>query len=434
MIAHLVVILPGWGGTALFAQSQLGAPRLLLGEVYRSLESASPRIEAARQLARAAEARVGPARRPPDPQLQLGLMNRNLPGFGLQDPLGMNQVQLMQMVPIAGKLGLAGRVADAQAGAAREQSEDVRWELRSRAAMAFYDLYQTGRSLGVALETQRLLRDIAKTAETMYAVGQGRQPDVLRAQVELARMTEEIARMQAMRATMTARLNALLDRGQDAEVPSPELPAMPANLPSLDSLERLALANRPMLKAGEQDLRAAEAAARLARREIWPDLQVGIVYGQRPMEEGTDRMVSLMLGFTLPIFAGSRQLQMRRESEAMQLMAAAELQAMRADTRGRLGELYAEVARARKLSTLYRTTILPQAEGTVTAANAAYRVGGVDFMTLLDARMTVNRYRQDLFLLEAEQGKAVAELEMLVGQELMDPNAEGGPVATGGGQ
>ena len=37
--------------------------------------------------------------------------------------------------------------------------------------------------------------------------------------------------------------------------------------------------------------------------------------------------------------------------------------------------------------------------------------------------MTVNEYRQQLFALEAEEGKAWAELEMLVGRELFDPES-----------
>src|SRR6266508_5081568 len=122
---------------------QLSSAALRLGEVYRALETGSPRLEAARQSAAAAEARIGPARTLPDPQLQIGLMNRKLPGLGLQDPLGMNQIQLMQMIPTAGKLGLAGQVAAAQAAATGERTEDVRWELRSQAAMAFYDIYRT---------------------------------------------------------------------------------------------------------------------------------------------------------------------------------------------------------------------------------------------------------------------------------------------------
>jgi outer membrane protein TolC len=346
----------------------------------------------------------------------------------------MNTIQLMQMIPTAGKLGLAGHGAEAQAGASRERATDLGWELRARVAMAFYDLYQTDRSVEVALATQRLLRDLAKTAENMYAVGQGRQADVLRAQVELARMTEDITRMRAMREVMAARLNALLNRPADSVVPTPALPLYPAELPSRDSLERQALANRPMIKAGEYDVRAAEASARLARREIWPDLQVGVQYGQRPMEMGTDRMVSFMLGFTLPIFAGRRQFAMRRETQAMKLMATADLDAMRADTRGRVGELYAELLRARNLTTLYRGTIIPQADATVASALSAYRVGGVDFMTLLDDQMTVNRYRQDLFQLDADQGKALAELEMLVGGELFNPDTPPDQTAPGGGQ
>jgi len=231
-----------------------------------------------------------------------------------------------------------------------------------------------------------------------------------------------------------ARLNALLNRPAGTQVSAPVLPVFPAALPPRDSLEGLALANRPMLRAGEQEVKAADAAARLARREIWPDLQLGVQYGQRPMDGSTDRMVSFMLGFTLPVFAGSRQLKMREETQAMKLMATADLEAMRAETRGRLGELYADVQRARNLTALYRTTIIPQAEATVASALATYRVGGVDFMTLLDDQMTVNRYRQDLFQLEAEQGKALAELEMLIGGELLDPDIGVEPMLPGGGQ
>ncbi len=408
--------------------------RLRLGEVFRTLESRSPRLEAARQMAFAARARIDPARTLPDPQFQLGLMNRNLPGFGLQDPLGMNQLQLMQMLPIAGQLGLAGRVATAQAGAAAARASDLSWELRARAAMAFYELYQIDRSIEVAVETQGLLRDIGTTARTMYSVGQGRQADVLRAQIEIDRMTEEIARMQAMRGAAAARLNALLDRPSDTPVPSPVLPRLPPNLAAADSLERLALAGRPMLAAGALEVEAAIAAERRARREIWPDLQLGAIYGQRPMEIGTDRMLSLMVGFSVPIWAGRRQLKMRQETEAMRLGALAELGAMRAETRGRLGELLATLQQSRDLRTLYQGTILPQALATVTSTFSAYRVGEVDLPMLLDAQMTVNRYRQQIFQLEAEEGAALAELEMLLGQPLFDPELTDSVTPPGEGQ
>ena len=106
----------------------------------------------------------------------------------------------------------------------------------------------------------------------------------------------------------------------------------------------------------------------------------------------------------------------------MKQMAEADLANMRAVTRGSIGVAYADLLRARSLSQLYRSTVLPQAEATVASAMSAYRVGGVDFMTLLDDQMTVNKYQQELYVLDADQGKAWADLEMLTGRELFDPN------------
>jgi outer membrane protein TolC len=411
------------GGEPRLLWAQQSSPPLELGELYRQLDTASPRLTAARAGARAATFRIAPARTLPDPQFQLGLMNRNLPGLGLQDPLGMNQIQIMQMIPFPGKLGAAGRGAQAQADASQARADDLGWELRSQAAMLFYEVYGTEQGIRVATETQKLLRDIATTAQRMYAVGEGRQPDVLRTQVEVDRMTEEILRMRTMRDALVARLNALLDRTPDAAVGEAQIPVFPAQLPDLDSLVALALGHRPMLKAGQQDVRAAKAAQALARREIWPDLQFGVIYGQRPMMGGgTDRMASFMFGFNLPIFAGNRQLKMRQETQAMRDMATADLAAMEADTRGRVGVAFADLRQTRQLRDLYRVTLLPQARATVTSSFAAYRVGDINLMTLLDAQMTVNQYQQELYRLDAAEGQGWAELEMLAGTELLDPD------------
>ncbi|HEX5971222.1 MAG TPA: TolC family protein [Gemmatimonadaceae bacterium] len=402
-----------------------------LGELYAAVERDNPKIAAARALVRAAQARVPAASKLPDPQFQLGFMNYSLPGLAPMQSLGMTQLQLMQMVPLGGKLSLAGRVAEAQAAAADERVQEVVWELRSQAAMAFYDLYATDRQLAVSRETLRLLQDIALTTESMYRVGGGRQADVLRAQVEVAKMAEDTLRMTAMRQAMVARLDALLDRDVAAGVATPELPQFPDSLPAQGRLDSLAASTRPLIRAGLEEVRAADAAATLARKEIIPDLQVGVQYGQRgaPMtdatgmtERTTERMGSLMIGASIPLFARARQLQMRTEANAMMAMAEADLAAMRAETRGRIGEAYANLTRARRLQQLYRTTVLPQAEATVASALSAYRVGQVDFMTLLDDRTTVNEYRKELATLEADEGKAWAELEMLTGHQLLDAN------------
>jgi outer membrane protein TolC len=427
--ATLLAAMLGLAAPAAGAQRAAAEP-LRLGELYARVEGANPRVATARALVSAAQARVPGARRPPDPQLQLGVMNYTLPGLAPMETLGMTQLQLMQMLPLGGKLGYAGRVAGARAAAQGERAREVVWELRSQTAMAFYDLYATDRRLDVERETLRLLRDIASTAQSMYRVGEGRQADVLRAEVGIARMAEDTLRMEAMRQTMIARLDALLDRDAPTESGTPALPRFPDSLPARAWLDSVAVGGRPMIRAGLEDVRAADASASLARRELIPDLQIGVQYGQQGAtmtdpagmtQRRTERMGSLMLGASIPIFARDRQLQMRTEASAMRAMAEAEVAAMRAETRGKIGEAYALLTRARNLARLYRTTVLPQAEATVASALSAYRVGSVDFMTLLDDQMAVNRYREELATLDADEGKAWADLELLSGRELLDP-------------
>ncbi len=326
-----------------------------LSELYAEVLRANPRLTAARALARAAEARISAAGRPPDPQLQIGAMNYMLPQLVPMDPLGMVQLQVMQMVPINGTLALATRAAAAQSAAMRARTDEVSWALRSQVAMAFFELSATDRNLDVMRETLRLLSDIAATAASMYRVGEGRQADVLRARVEIARMTEDTIRMQAMRETMVARLNALADR--DAEVPigTPAPPRFPDAFPSRPWLDSVAALNRPMVRAALEEVRAAEAGERMARRALIPDLQVGVQYGQRGASRfqgdemgGTQRMGSLMIGASIPIFARARQLQLREEAAAMRAMAQAEVAVVRAETRGGLGEAHAALTRARQ--------------------------------------------------------------------------------------
>jgi outer membrane protein TolC len=224
--------------------------------------------------------------------------------------------------------------------------------------------------------------------------------------------------MESMRYAAAARLNGILDRPAETPVPTLALGGLSADLPDADTLLAWADAHRPMLAGGRLGIERAGTKQELARKQIWPDFMVGVQYGQRGGTMGTDRMASAMLGFSLPIFASRRQLRMRDEAIAMEQMAVADLADMRAMVDARIGELLADLDRDRTLVRLYRAEVLPQAEANVESAFSSYRVGAVDFMTLVDARMTVNRYEIELVSLLSDYGRAVAELEMAVGREL----------------
>jgi outer membrane protein, heavy metal efflux system len=390
---------------------------LRLVDLYRMATQRNARIASAKALADAAHARIAATRRPPDPQIQFGIMNYGIPQWRAMDGLGMTQVQVMQMLPVGGKLSLAARAVELGADGESERAHDVQWDVRLKVASAYYELYTVDRSLVIDRQTLRLLEDALHVAETMYRVGEGRQSDVLRGQVEIARMAQDTIRMTSMRTGLLAQLASLTD--QNSVAGSPIQPVFGDSVPSTEVLVSVALTERPMLRAGARDVAAAATRVTLASREIWPDLTFGVQYGQRGGIQGTERMASVMVGATLPVFARSRQLRMRDEALAMQQMSRAEFAALRGETSAAIADAHAKLVRARTLASSYRSVLLPQAEASSESALASYRTGRVDFMTLLDARMNINRFHKELVALVGDEGKAWAELEMLTGRELL---------------
>src|ERR1051325_2093526 len=407
------------GGTASRASAQDTAATgdtLRLAEAVRIALEVNPMLKSAALSARAAAERVGPAGALPNPELQFGLMNRMASEFGSTvDPMTMNRLQLMQTLPWPGKLGGARAAARHTARAASADADEQARMLAAQVRMAYYDVAYADRALEVMRGTQALLRQFLDVSTTMYAVGSAAQQDVLRAQVEVARMTGDITRMAQERVASAARLDALLGRDAASPVGALELPEPGADLPPVDSLVARALDTRPALSAGGERVAAAEASLSAARRELYPDFQVGVQYQQRP---AFPNMMSLVVGVNLPLFAGSKQLALRRQMAAMREMSQAELANLRNETTARVIETHARAVRDRNLARLYRTSILPQARAAVQASLAGYRVGRVTFMQLIDNQMTVNRYETETYRLIADYHQAVGELEALAGQPL----------------
>jgi cobalt-zinc-cadmium efflux system outer membrane protein len=407
-----------------FAASLL-APALALGQDGRTSDTlslaqavtraraANPMLRAARLRAEAAWERVPQAGALPDPELSLGLMNRMVGSLGsTMDPMTMNQLQFNQMFPWPGKLSYAKDRAQRLAQADQLDAQDAELMLTARVKSVYFEVAYIDRALEIMAGSRDLLRHFAQVSQTMYAVGSGLQQDVLQAQVAVARMTEEITVMEQERVAMAARLNALMGRDATEPIGALELPSVGAEPPGIDTLMALAVERRPRLRAARERVQAAEAAYRLARRELYPDLLLGASYGQRPAFED---MASLMIGIRIPLWARSRQRPMRKEMQAMQAMADAEARDVYNETFAALAEFRAQAVRSLNLARLYATAIVPQAQASVDAALAAYRVGRVDYMSLVENQMTVNRYRTESVRLAAAYHKAVAEIEALVG-------------------
>ncbi len=413
----LALFLPPAVGSTGASGQQSDSTRL--ADVLAEAERSNPALSAARFSAEAARLREPAASVLPDPLLQVGVMNFGLPEFNTDMAMSMApSIQLNQTLPWPGKLGRQAEVAAFESEMAVSRADEAWWQLRARAGAVVYELYSLDQRLEVMAETLELLEGFREVALSLYGTGRGRQTDVLRADVEIVRTEGEIRRMEGMRGAQSALLNGILDRPSAQPVAPVALGPLPRTIPDADSLLVWAFAERPLMSEAELGVRRAASATARAEREIWPDLRLGMAYGQRDRGFGTERMGSVLVGVTLPVFAGSRQHALRDAAAAEGRMAEARLASVRAEITARVEQLVAELDAARALVDLYRMDVVPQAQTNVESAFASYRAGAVDFLTLVDAQTTANRYEMELYRLVAGYGSILSALESTVGRAL----------------
>jgi cobalt-zinc-cadmium efflux system outer membrane protein len=379
----------------------------------------NPEIAAARAESDAARQRVLPAGALENPMVEAGIINAPIPLSLRREDMTMKMLGLSQKFPYPGKRDLRRSVASADATSV-EHAVD---ETVDRVAR---DVRVTYEGLRLALTSRRLVTDTLETvkqlvsiAEQRYSVGQATQTDALQAQAQVVRLQQELLRLGQEQQMRHSELERLLGRPEAAAPIVPtratllELPDAP------DTLETSAQKQRPQLKSLAALIDKSDRELELARRDYYPDFEVRLSYGQRdrtPEGVPRDDMVSLTVAIELPLWRKSRLAPRVAEATAMHRQAVSLAESQWLETRAALENELASERQQRQSAQLFRSTLMPQTEAAFDSALTAYRVGRVDFMTLLEARMRV--YETAVGEAEAIAGhnKAIAEIELLTGR------------------
>ena len=380
----------------------------------------NPEIQAARKEREAAQQRVAPAGALDDPMLEAGVVN--LPTSPLRfdrEDMTMKMIGLAQRFPYPGKRGLrqdvAGRDAESAGHGYQETVNRVAREVR----IAYLDLSLVIESTRLVEKNKLILEQFLKIAEARYAVGQGTQADVLKAQTQLSKMMDELIKLARERPMIEAELIRALGRPANAPAPLPEAPALRETALRPDVLHETALRQRPQLLALQSLIARNEKALDLARKEYYPDFDMRFSYGQRDnMPDGAKRsdMVNFIVAINLPVWRQNKIEPRIAEAQAMREQSMNMYQAQRNEVAMKLRQQVASVEQNLRSARLYQNDILPQARLTVEAALAAYRVNRVDFFTLLDNQMTVFNYEIAYITAMANYNKALAEIELITGK------------------
>jgi len=417
-----VVLAAAWlaAGTG-FAQPAPGERDAQLSALVSEALRNNPDIQAARRELEAARNRIAPAEALDDPMLEAGVVNVPVPSLSFsREDMTMKMLGLSQRLPYPGKRALRRGVAEREAEAAESSLQEAANKVRRDVKAAYYDLALVDESQRLTRKNLQVLEQFSAIAESRYSVGQASQADVLKARTQVARMQEELLKLGRERPTLAAELNRALGRAGAAPALDPAPLRLEEAALDLEQLRAAAIANRPLLLAQRSLIERNLKALEVARKEYYPDFDVRLQYGQRDNFQAMARedMITFTVGINLPIWRGSKLAPRVSEAEAMRGQASSMYQAKLNETEAMLRQQVAAAEQSLRSARLYESAILPQARLTADASLASYRVGRVDFFTLLDSQMTVFNAEIGYAASLASRSKALAEIELQTGQQL----------------
>ena len=380
---------------------------LSLPALLDELKAKNPHLLAARKQWEAAQARIPLSKGLPAPRI--GVEFEEIPRGTVKLDQANLMFQLIQSLPFPGKLSLRQQVAVKEAQTAAAAYKQAQWEMQSMLKSAYYDLFLLDRELELQEEALLWLRQAAATAEARYATGSAPQAEPLRAQAELLEAQNAAQVLSHRRLAMSAHVNHLLNSPAMAPVGSPgDIPLLPVPA-SPDELAALAAKNQPELLAFQFSAERAEAAWKLSKWELLPDLET--MFELRNPAAGPIGPWDLTLALVLPFWFWTKQSYGVKVALFDKESAQAAYQGMQNEITRRIHEHWHEAQAAHGTAQLCQESLIPLAQQAVGSALAAYQGGRGSFMELLDALRALTERQRTYYqhLIQLEQHLVMLE-------------------------
>ncbi|HBF35312.1 TPA: hypothetical protein DDW35_12195 [Candidatus Sumerlaeota bacterium] len=375
--------------------------------------NANGTIEAAYREWRGALERVPQAGALSDPKISFDFLfsNQNIKSFSQTFYKTINGM-LEQDFENYGKREAKAQQALLDAQAAGERFRGEKYKLQKRVAQAYAALALNNALLDINAKNLNLLRRMDETASHRYhAMEQNSLVDLRKLEGEILKAESDRRALKISSATLSADLNAALNRTATAAWGAVALPEIVRPADTEAALFERAVQHNPELAALKKEIESRGAAQTLAELQKRPDYNVGI-----GVEEGYPK---LSAGMTLPIYrekirAGiAEALAMRQASEA-------KFRAAHFDVQGRVVIALSGLRDSERVIADYRERILPKTREMIDAQMSAYASGGGDLIDILDAQRLLLDFQTLIARAESDRLRYLADLEEALGEDLFD--------------
>ena len=390
------------------------SPVMNLESVLDEAMMNNPEIRAAASEMQVRDAKISQAGVLPDPELKF--MQEAMPGFRWNEAM-YSRLMLEQMIPFPSKLGTEREAARIFAEHAHHDHLEKIDAVLGGVKSAYFELWYIQQHLVLDNENVRLMNQFIGIAETKYGTGSVPMQDVLKAQVEVATMENDILTMRQKELSAKSMLMTLLNRTPKDTMGYAVIAEDVVFTLKLDSLLEVGRQQRPMLLHDSMMVEENKVMLSRAKEQYYPDFRVGIEHLYSPTDGLTSWSVAA--GITLPFAPWSIGKTGAGVDEAnASIDKSRELYtADRLMVAGNIRDLYYKADAAKKQLDSYQRGILPRARQSLDASLTAYQNGKTDFLMLMDAYRTQVNLTRDYFMVRMQFEQAVAGIEREIGYQ-----------------
>ncbi len=372
-------------GLASPALAQQAAPaqvsKLTLHDAIVRALAASPRLDASRASIAAATGSEQQTHLLPNPEL--GVEAENFAGSGAYSGFGGSEITYTasQFIELGGKREARQQAAAAERRTAEADLDAARLDLVRDVTLAYMDIVAAEENLRLGARARRHRREGA--CRCRAAVAAARDPLFQKSRAEVAFATASIARTRAQDALAAARQK--LGRYWRAPLAADAVAsdafftaAAPAPLTSYEGL----LAQTPDIKRYALLREAREADADLARAGAVPDIRASV--GLRQFPGGNGSAVVAGVSLPIPVFNQNQGEIARAAAEVTR--AAGERRQAEFERAQQLADAWTQWQSAWSEIEALKKNALPQAERAFKQALNGYRLGGFEYLDVLDTQ------------------------------------------------
>lgn len=295
----------------------------------------------------------------------------------------------------------------AEADIDRYQGEGGKTTLKieTEVAQAFFMLNEKRKVMDILGRQISLASELVKLAATRHGVGGATQADVLRMEVEEARLRNRLTLIGADMRAAEAMFNTAM--GLESYRPVPALLVQEVldgivSIPDLDASLEVALNRRAELRISKAEIRRARAEVDVMKSMYAPMAMVRVGMADTG---AAGRGYMLMVGVSVPIWFGRLKAGVR-EANAMATMAQADREAMLRMIHGDVAAALESLRGAGANFHTFRTNLIPRAERAIGPAMTAYASGTLPLTSVLEASKALWSVQEEAVMAETSLGMA----------------------------